>query len=161
MNFNQGQITKRAPRQLTRLHKHSQSIGALSLGDVAERGHGKFSRRAPCPYEHEFLVGAENLVCSVCGFTKQREDIKKHKVVKGTSSEFSMLYERQTLLNYLVAKISRTKVKELARRRQFDLLKKNGVQVSILGDEVFLKFKDAEEPLKCVNMVCVLLFKQG
>lgn len=68
MNLNQGQITKRPVRAITRLMKVNGSMRAESLGSVVESGTAGFRRKTACRFTHSFLQGTDGRVCSICGF---------------------------------------------------------------------------------------------
>jgi hypothetical protein len=74
-NKNQGQITKQPPRAVSKQMKQRGDLRAGSLGSIAESGTAGFARVTHCRYGHKFLVGAENLVCSTCGYLERRTDI--------------------------------------------------------------------------------------
>ena len=73
--LNQAQLAKRPPRAATRLMKSRGDLRAGSLGDIAQSGTAGFARVKHCRDGHKFLVGAEILVCSKCGYSEPRTDI--------------------------------------------------------------------------------------
>jgi hypothetical protein len=68
---NQSQITKRAPRQITRLMKTSGALRAGTLGDIQSppREPDFYFKKLGKTHEHKWLFGTANAVCCLCGKT--------------------------------------------------------------------------------------------
>jgi hypothetical protein len=64
------QLSKRPPRAITKLMKHSGALAAHSLGDLKGPSTGHFTHQQNGRHICTFIKGAEIQVCTKCGATK-------------------------------------------------------------------------------------------